>query len=264
MSYNKGECVRGLVSIITPSYNSEKYIAETINSVLNQTYENWEMLIVDDCSSDGTEKIVKSYYDDRIKFFKNPKNSGAAYSRNFALKQAQGEWIAFLDSDDLWKKDKLQHQLEFMMKNDYKFTCTARDEIDENSEQTGIYNTSPKHINKIGMYLYCWVGCLTVMYHVPTVGLIQIANLKKNNDYAMWLKVIKKTDCFFLNENLASYRVRSESISHDRFMKLVKAHYDLFRYGENLNPVFSFFMMCVNLVFGAYKKNVYSKRKRIE
>ena len=113
-----------LVSIIMPSYNTGKFIQETIDSVINQTYDNWELIIVDDCSSDNTDEIVKSIKDDRIFYLKNKKNSGAAVSRNKALKMAKGKWIAFLDSDDLWKKDKLEKQIKFMKNNNYHFSYT--------------------------------------------------------------------------------------------------------------------------------------------
>ena len=105
--------IDGLVSIIMPSWNTERFIAETIQSVLDQTYTNWELIIVDDCSSDNTDDIVASFKDNRIKYFHNEKNSGAALTRNRAMREAQGEWIAFLDSDDLWTPEKLEHQIAF-------------------------------------------------------------------------------------------------------------------------------------------------------
>jgi glycosyltransferase involved in cell wall biosynthesis len=249
--------VDGLVSIIMPSYNTGKFIGESIESVLAQTYANWELIIVDDCSTDNTDNIVAKYNDSRIRYLKNKKNSGAAISRNYALREAKGEWIAFLDSDDLWVAEKLEKQLYFMKKNGYFFSCTGRDEIDEDSNKFGKITTTPQHVSRLGMYLYCWPGCLAVMYHAPTVGLIQIENLKKNNDYAIWLKVIKKCDCYSMNDILAHYRVRKNSISHDSFFKLLKAHYDLFRYGEKFNPFCSLILTVVNLVFGIYKKMKY-------
>ena len=107
-----------LVSIIMPSYNTAGFIAETIESVINQTYHNWELLIVDDCSPDNTDEVVKPYLaDTRIKYFKNEKNSGAAVSRNRALREAKGKWMAFLDSDDLWRSEKLEKQIDFMNNN---------------------------------------------------------------------------------------------------------------------------------------------------
>lgn len=251
----------GLVSIITPNWNCAKFIGETIKSVQAQTYKNWEMIIVDDCSTDNSEKIVEPYMqeDKRIRFLKNPKNSGAAVSRNYAMREAKGKWIAFLDSDDLWAPQKLEKQIRFMVENNYHFSYTGRDTVDEQSIPLGRYTTGPRHISKAGMLRYCWVGCLSVMYEADVIGLIQIADLKKNNDYAIWLKAIKKADCYLLDENLASYRVRKSSISHDKFSKLVKSHYNLFRTGEQMNVVLSTICTVQNLFFGIMKRLLYVK-----
>ena len=169
-----------LVSIIMPSYNTAKFIEETIDSVLSQTYANWELIIVDDCSTDDTDAVVAKYQDDRIRYLKNEKNSGAAVSRNRALREAKGRWIAFLDSDDLWTPDKLEKQIRFMEENGYSYSYTNYLEIDEDSKPLGARVTGPKRITKAGMYAYCWPGCLTVMYDAKVVGLVQIADIKKN------------------------------------------------------------------------------------
>ena len=196
-----------LVSIIMPSYNTQKFIEETLDSVLAQTYTNWELIIVDDCSTDNTDEIVSPFLSDsRIIYIQNEKNSGAAVSRNRALREAKGKWIAFLDSDDLWTPDKLEKQIAFMQSNGYCFSYTNYSEIDESSEPLGKTVTGPKKITKTGMYNYCWMGCLTVMYDVEKIGLIQIEDIKKNNDYAMWLKICKKANCYLLDEDLARYR----------------------------------------------------------
>ena len=190
-----------------PSYNTGKYIAETIESVLAQTYKNWELIIVDDCSTDDTDKIVEKFLSDkRIRYLKNSHNSGAAVSRNRALREARGKWVAFLDSDDLWMPEKLMWQIKFMKKFNYHFSYTNYSEIDESGKSNGITVTGPKRVTKTGMFNYCWLGCLTVMYDREYVGLIQIADIKKNNDYAMWLKVCRKADCYLLNKCLAKYR----------------------------------------------------------
>lgn len=249
-----------LVSIIMPSYNTAKYILDSINSVLSQTYRNFELIIVDDCSTDNTDEAVKPFLsDNRIRYLKNEKNSGAAVSRNYALREAKGKWIAFLDSDDLWEKDKLEKQISFMEKNGYKFSYTDYIEIDENSEPLGVTVTGPKVISKTKMFDYCWMGCLTVMYDAEAVGLIQIEDIKKNNDYAMWLKVCKNADCFLLDEKLASYRKRKGSISNHGYVKLIKWHYKLYRNAEKRNPAVSAALTVRNLFWGVYKKLVYVK-----
>jgi glycosyltransferase involved in cell wall biosynthesis len=252
--------MKDLVSIIMPSYNTGKFIAESIDCVLAQTYENWELIIVDDCSSDDTDAVVARYDDARIRYLKNEKNSGAAVSRNRALREAKGRWIAFLDSDDLWLPEKLEKQIDFMEKNQCGFSYTNYSLIDEASEAMGVFVSGPKRITKAGMYRYCWVGCLTVMYDASVVGLIQIEDIKKNNDYAMWLKVIQKTNCYLLDEDLAKYRKRGGSISNHSYKALIKWHYKLFREAEKKNAVASAVLMAQNLVFGFYKKLRYNKK----
>ncbi len=249
-----------LVSIIMPSYNTASYIKESINSVFEQTYTNWELIIVDDCSTDNTDEIVASLDDIRIHYIKNEKNSGAALSRNKALREAKGRWIAFLDSDDLWMPDKLEKQIQFMENNHYHFSYTGYCEIDEQSRPNGRQVTGPKVISKTRMYNYCWPGCLTVMYDANTVGLIQIADIKKNNDYAMWLKLCRKEKCYLLNNNLAKYRKRTGSISNHSYRALIKWHYKLFREADNRNSIFSIICTVRNLFFGVCKKIMYVKR----
>lgn len=244
-----------LVSIIMPSYDTASYIQETVESVLKQTYTNWELIIVDDCSTDDTDDILATFTDKRIRIYKNEKNSGAAVSRNKALRKANGKWIAFLDSDDLWSKDKLEKQITFMKKNGYSFSYTNYEEINTEGQKTGVKVTGPKKITKTGMFNYCWPGCLTVMYDAEKVGLIQIEDIKKNNDYAMWLKVCKKADCYLLDEYLAQYRKgRSGSISTHSVKTMILWHYKLYREAEKQSAVKSAFETVRNLIFGFYKK----------
>lgn len=283
----------GLVSIIMPSYNTGRFIAETVRSVMAQTYTDWELIIVDDCSTDNTMDVLSTLCHperneveskdlaSKIRIFQNEKNSGAAVSRNRALREACGKYIAFLDSDDLWAPNKLELQVAFMERNGYAFTYTKYFEIDENGNSLGTVVGGPRHVGKIGMYNYCWPGCLTVMYDREVVGDIQIADIKKNNDYAMWLKVIRKADCHLLDECLASYRKRSGSISHDerhceampkqsktlkkdntlaRYLSLIKWHYRLYREAEGMNSIRSLWITARNLFFGVMKKFLYVGR----
>lgn len=253
--------MHGLVSIIMPSYNTGRFIAKSIKSVLAQTYTNWELIIVDDASTDNTDEVVNRVIlsgtkdpDPRIHYLKNAQNSGAAVSRNRALAQANGKWIAFLDSDDLWAPEKLEKQLKFMVENGYAFSYTRYEEIDENGNPTGTLVGGPRRITKTGMFNYCWPGCLTVMYDREIVGEIQIADIRKNNDYAIWLKACRKADCYLLPESLASYRKRGGSISNHSYLTLVKWHYKLYREAECLNPINSLWITGRNLAFGVWKK----------
>lgn len=254
--------MKDLVSVIMPSYNTARFIDKAIRSVLAQTYPNWELVIVDDCSSDDTDAVVAQFTDHRIRYLKNEQNSGAALSRNYALREATGHWIAFLDSDDIWSPDKLEKQIRFMKQNGYSFSYTRYHEIGENGELSGSCITGPRHITKTCMYAYCWPGCLTVMYDVRTVGLVQIADIKKNNDYAMWLQIIEKADCYLLDEDLGAYRKRSGSISRHGYLTLIKWHYKLFREALGKNTIASACYTAGNVLFGVWKKIRYVKSFR--
>lgn len=253
-----------LVSIIMPSFNTDAYIEDAIKSVQAQSYCNWELIIVDDCSTDNTDAVVSHFLtDSRIKYIKNEKNRGAAFSRNKAIREAKGKWIAFLDSDDLWLHDKLQKQIDFMIGNGYRFSYTDYSEIDQDGNERGILVTGPSRITRAGFINYCWPGCLTVMYDTETVGVIQVAEISKNNDYAMWLKVSEKADCFLLDEDLARYRRgRAGSVSSHSILTMVGWHYKLFRYAEGQSICLSAVNTCRNLVFGCFKKLHYVKRKK--
>lgn len=248
-----------LVSVIMPSYNTGRYIKETIDSVLAQTYSNWEIIIVDDCSTDNTDAVVSQYLvDERIRYIKNDANRGAAISRNRALREAKGRWIAFLDSDDLWEPQKLEKQIAFMQENDYHFSYTSYSEMDEGGKLNGITVTGPKKITKKGFFNYCWPGCLTVMYDRAFVGLIQVADIKKNNDYAMWLKVCRKATCYYLDEDLALYRKgRAGSVSTHSMKTLIGWHYKLHHDAEGQYALIALFNTVRNLLFGYYKKKRY-------
>lgn len=249
-----------LVSIIMPSYNTAQYISEAIESVLAQTYPYWELIIIDDGSTDGTYEVIKSYLTDaRIRYIQNLKNRGAAVSRNIGLSEAKGRWIAFLDSDDLWFPDKLKKQIGFMLNKKCSFSYTEYREIDEQSNSVGIKVSGPKKITKIKMYGYCWPGCLTVMYDRNVIGNIQSFDIRKNNDYAMWLKVCQKADCYLLPEVMAKYRIRRGSISNQGYFKLIKWHYKLFRYAEEKSVLCACILTGINIFFGALKKIFYRK-----
>lgn len=251
-----------LVSVIMPSFKCGRFIEESIKSVQSQTYTNWELLVVDDCSKDGTVDIVEELMsgDKRIRLFKNLNNSGAAISRNKALKEAKGRWIAFLDSDDLWEPTKLEKQIGFMEENGYAFTYHDYIEIDEQDRELGTHVSGKKHVGKFDMFVCCWPGCLSVMYDASMIGLIQINDIKKNNDTAMWLKVIRKADCYLLKECLGKYRRRANSITPKPIWQRIWAHYPLFRVAEEMNPISATFWVVMNVFGNAWKKFRYVKR----
>ena len=238
-----------LISIIMPTYNCEQFIRESIDSVLAQTYTAWELLIVDDCSTDNTAAIIASYQDERIHYFRNERNMGAALSRNKALREAKGTYMAFLDADDVWMPEKIERQVAFMVQNGYDFTYTAFHRTDKPLRISG-----PKHISKMGMYAFCWQACPTVMYNRERIGLIQISDLRKNNDYAMWLHVIQKADCYLLDEDLFAYNKHNGSVSDASIAVLLLWHYRLWRQEMQCNPIVACFYTCLNAICGAYKK----------
>ncbi len=249
-----------LVSIITPSYNTARYIEDSIRSVLEQTYTNWELIIVDDCSTDNTDEIVAKYLSDtRIRYLKNPKNSGAAISRNYALREAKGKWVTFLDSDDVWVAEKLEKQLAFMKEHGYKFSYTDY-RICLNGEWMPYIVTAPNYVNKRRLYNYCYFSTITVMYDREYVGLIQIEDLKKNNDYAMWFEIIKKTPAYRLPECLSYYIKHDDSISGGSKWKLIKHHYILYRKGLKKGRIASAFLTLNNLFWGVIKKIKYKEK----
>lgn len=254
----------GLVSIITPSYNCAKFVEETIQSILSQTHTNWELLFQDDCSTDNTKEIVVKYAekDSRIKYECNAYNSGAAITRNNALRRAKGKWIAFLDSDDIWLPDKLEKQIKFMQNNNYYFSYHEYTEITEDGSDNGVFVSGISKVNCLAMFSCCWPGCLSVMYDNEKVGLLQIKDVRKNNDTAMWLKVVKKTPCYLLKEPLAKYRRRKGSITPPSLSKRIWAHYPLFRIAEEMNPISATFWTLINVVGNAYKKMFYVKTRK--
>lgn len=250
-----------LVSIIMPSYNTGPQIKKSIQSIQRQTYQNWELLIVDDCSTDDTDQVVNQMLEDiRIRYLKNTKNSGAAISRNYGLREAKGKWIAFLDSDDLWHPRKLELQIAFMKKHDYKFTFTDYRIIYPDGQKSPYIYTGPNHVTKTMMWRYCYFSTITVIYDREYVGLIQVADVKKNNDYAMWLKVIEKADAYRYPRSLSVYCKREQSITSGSKWKLIKHHFILFRKACELNPLMASICTLRNLLWGFHKKIYYRKK----
>ncbi|WP_396591173.1 glycosyltransferase family 2 protein [Allomuricauda sp. R78024] len=225
-----------MISIITPVYNSEKYLKKSIVSVQAQTHTDWEHILVDDCSSDDSEALIKSFQekDNRIKYHRLDKNSGAGIARNKAIEMAQGDYVAFLDSDDQWYPEKLEKQLNFMQENGYHFSFTDYDMVDEAGKKLAKYvKCKPVVTYKSALYKNP-IGCLTVIYDVNFYGKQYMPSIRKRQDYALWLHLLKKTDGYGLNECLASYRSGNESISANK-LDLVKYEWKIYREIEGLS-----------------------------
>lgn len=222
------------VSIITPAYNAEKFIQETIESVIQQTYPHWEMIIVDDCSTDQTTQIVKKYteQDERIKLIQLKENSGAAVARNTAMDYATGKYLAFLDSDDLWLPEKLEKQVTFMQTNAIAFSFTKYERIHENGETTNGITEAPATVDYDALMKHCVIGCLTVMLDREKIGEMRMVNIRTRQDYAFWLQITRNGfPAYGLPEVLAKYRLVENSISSNKF-KAAKRNWYVYRHIE--------------------------------
>ncbi|MFK7001199.1 glycosyltransferase family 2 protein [Flavobacterium oreochromis] len=251
-----------LVSIITPTYNSEKYIAETIQSVQSQTYINWEMLIVDDFSSDKTIDIILKFInkDSRIRIIKLIENKGTGVARQKALDLANGKYIAFLDSDDIWKPEKLQKQIEFMKSKNLPFTFSFFDCIDDDSNFLGKRVQSPNPITYDQLFYCNFIGNLTGIYDVDFFGKIPIPIKRKRQDWMLWLVILKKIRLAEpVPESLALYRIRRDSLSTSKW-RLLKHNYLVYRDFHKFSLVKSFFSMLVFLYVQFFIKAKYIKK----
>lgn len=261
-----------LVSIIMLSHNQAQYVEETVRSVMAQTYQNWELLFVDDNSKDKTitrmmdlkdeAKIRKENFTviDRIKVSQTVSDKGVSVNRNGALKEACGRWIAFLDVGDVWASDKLEKQIKFMEENNYSFSYTMYGLMNDKSLNRGVVIGGKEHINHIDMLKCCWPAYLTVMYDTKEVGQIRGRIVKSNNDYALWLKISDKHNCHLLSENLATMRTPYGILS--RFLRTdkIKWRYECYRTEEDLGPMTSFFYTIRNGWYGIMKWLKYVKR----
>lgn len=243
-----------LVSIIMPTYNCADFIGETIESVLAQDYKNWELIIIDDCSTDDTKNIVEKYRynEERIKYHRLEKNSGAAIARNTAIDLANGRYIAFLDSDDLWVSTKLSTQIHFMKDNNYYFTCTKYNKIDEEGKSLNRIIKVNDKSDYNGLLKTC-PGNSTVIYDSEVLGKFKITNIKKRNDYVMWLQVIKKAQYIYgVDEVLGSHRIRKNAISSKK-TTLVKYHWKVYRKVENLSIIKSIYLVIYWIIVTIFK-----------
>lgn len=246
-----------LVSVITPTYNAETYIGQTIESVKNQKYCNWEMIIVDDCSKDNTVEIIKreAEEDKRIRLIQLSKNSGAAVARNTAIQNAKGKYIAFLDSDDLWYPDKLEKQVAFMQEKDIAFSFTSYRIINEDGTETDKIIQVPKEIDYKGLLKNTIIGCLTVMLDVSKLGLVQMPNMRTRQDTATWLSILRKGyKAYGIQEPLAKYRKVSGSISSNKF-KMARQTWRMYRDFEKLNIFYASWCF-INYAWNALKKHL--------
>ena len=247
--------IDNLVSIITPAYNSAAYIAETIESVLAQTYTNWEMLIVNDYSKDNTAEIVQSYAkkDKRIKLINLQQNSGAAAARNTAIQNAKGRYIAFLDSDDLWKKEKLQKQIEITQQNGYAFTYTSYEHFKGTKENIQNQVQIPKSLNYNKALKGNQIGCLTVMLDRTQIQNIHFTT-QRHEDYILWLNILKQgITAYGIQESLALYRTGNrKSISGNKLQSALWT-WKVYRESQKLSVLKSMYYFLYYFINGILK-----------
>lgn len=227
------------VSIIMPLYNSARFLATSIDSVLKQKHTNWELILIDDCSGDDSVVIARAYCDkdSRIKLVRLDKNSGAAVARNRGIAAAKGRFIAFLDSDDLWLPEKLDIQMKFMLENKIAFSYTAYKKIDEYGNEL-LELGVPTSLSYQALLKACVIGCLTVIYDTAKIGKIYMPLGTKREDYALWLKIMreKKIIAHGINRVLASYRIYPHQSSSKK-LSMAKENWKLLRIHENLSFV---------------------------
>jgi len=264
-----------LVSIITPCYNASRFIAETIESVLAQTYPHWEMIIVDDCSTDDSVSIVEEYVkkDSRIRLFKLKKNSGPALARNKAIELSQGRFIAFLDSDDLWLPQKLDRQVKFMLNFDLAISYSAFKKIDENGNISNKIIHVPKEASYKTLLKTNYIAFSTSMIDTSKIGKVFLPNIRMRQDYALWLKLLKNIDhedyafrlqpfkdkevkskrfALGINEPLVLYRISTTSFSRNKLKAALYHLIVLIKYEKISCLKFPYYV--INYVYNGYKK----------
>ncbi len=254
-----------LVSVIMPTYNCGRFICRSIDSVVAQTLKSWEICIVDDCSTDDTAERLKPYlegYPDKIFYTRLEKNGGPAVARTEAIKHARGRYIAFFDSDDLWHPQKLERQIEFMRETGALMSATAYELMDEeeNSLKKICYPPEKTNYRKM-LRLSNPIGNTTVIYDSEALGKYEVPPIKKRNDFALWLKILRDTEyCYGMQDNLARYRIRKNSVSSSKPAQM-KYHWQLYHEIEGLNIFKSaFYLGCWAVVkgtgLGLKRKNI--------
>ena len=245
-----------LVSIIVPVYNAEKFIKDTINTVLQQTHQNFELILVDDCSNDASIQLIQQEKDKRIQLIKNKKNSGAAISRNNGIKIAKGKYLCFLDADDLWDKQKIEKQVSYMKKNNCAFSYTAYEFANEKGLPTGKKVFIPSKITYNEALKNTTIWTSTVMFNMEKLSKedIYMPNVK-SEDTATWWKILKKIDkAYGLNEILSYYR-RSEGTLSSNKIEAIKRIWNLYRNVEKL-PIIKSVYCFMFYLFRAIKRRI--------
>lgn len=247
---------KGLVSIITPIFNGEKFIADTIKSVLNQTYTNWEMFVIDDGSLDNGPAIVADYarQDNRINIFSQA-NAGSAAARNNGIRRARGQYIALLDADDTWNPNFLERQIEFMKEKNALLVFSSHTRIDKDSKECLRPFMVPEKITYTDLLKTCYISCLTALYDSSEHGKLYLREDMKSlrDDYVYWLEIIKKVKVAYGNkEILANYRMLASSATRKKH-RVIIPQFKVIHNVEKIGLVKSIFYMATWAFHGYFK-----------
>ena len=252
-----------MVSIITPVYNCEEFLEECIQSVLNQTLKDWELILVDDCSTDSSSIIINKYValDSRIKLYSLNKNVGAGIARNKGIEISRERFIAFLDSDDYWHRNKLKLQIEYMIRKNIDFSYTNFFELDKEDKVSKIILT-PKSVNSFSLLFNNYIKTLTAIYDTKRIGKTYMPNYRKRQDWGLWFNLLYKTNkAYRFTEPLAYYRTSNTSLSKNK-LKLVKENFNFYRFFLQKNLLQSFIMIILFFVVHFTFKMFFFKKIR--
>ena len=252
-----------LVSVVVPTHNDSKYIKVAMSSIINQTYDNLEIVVVDDFSTDDTVKIIESFNDKRIKIIRNDSNRGAAYSRNVGIKNSTGDYVSFMDGDDVWSLNKTEQQVSFMLDKGYVFTSCLYSFMAEDGSSLAKYMSSPKKVTHKKFLKTDYIGCITTMYKREICPHLEIPdNIYKRNDYALWIKLSEYADCYTFPLILASHRNRKGSISSVNKFLLIRYHREVFQKLYGFNSIKSSLYAFRNVFYYLIRKLFYVKRMK--
>jgi|TARA_B110001452_G_scaffold50537_1_gene38622 teichuronic acid biosynthesis glycosyltransferase TuaG len=252
-----------MVSIITPVYNCEEFLEECIQSVLNQTLKDWELILVDDCSTDSSSIIINKYValDSRIKLYSLNKNVGAGIARNKGIEISRERFIAFLDSDDYWHRNKLKLQIEYMIQENIDFSYTNFFELDKEDKVSKIILT-PKSVNSFSLLFNNYIKTLTAIYDTKRIGKTYMPNYRKRQDWGLWFNLLYKTNkAYRFTEPLAYYRTSNTSLSKNK-LKLVKENFNFYRFFLQKNILESLIMIILFFVVHFTFKMFFFKKIR--
>lgn len=249
--------MKSLVSVILPSFNSCEYIAKTIESVLDQSYKNFELIIIDDASNDSSVRIIKSYknVDERVKLIELRENKGQAFARNKGIEVANGDYITFIDSDDIWVNIFLEEQLNFMKSANAQVVFSSYQRMDEKLEKNlGVFKVPSKTTYK-ALLKSNYMSCLTTVIDIRSLGKFYFRDkLKMHEDFVLWLEVLKKAKVAYGNPSvLAIYRIRNKSVSRNKFKGIIRI-WDIYLNIEKLNVAYSIYNLIL-YIFKGFLKN---------